>query len=1061
MRVAATIKQTAALRRQVAIREQGQVATAARVIDLPGFALPFLDREVDLWGDGARRKFEKAYLRDRRQEALEILLWNRPEPFVLKVTDDCGSIPWEGFQLYLDPANREKFAPLRLVGGTSPWAFASPAKRLTIMNLVGDPGPGHEFEPERAREMFSSIFAELDASTKTRLAAADPSTVMLPEAGLDGAAAAANDVCPNVVVFFGHGRIASGPEVRFGPGPDGWIALADLVDRLFGPDVSKPIYWVFWACSLAEDSAQPELRVDGPEIFKVLTSRGAVSVLAMRSRIRVPFARLMLRALVQALAAGEPLEIAAALARTAACATDAAIQSGGQMDFAAPAVWSVSEPVDAVTWGTVPPFPAVWTSRPLLAGLDGRFDELGSGVAPVSEWAKAAAAAWSQTNKVFLQAPVAAGPDEIAAFGARFLELASAVRRLTGKAVIPIQLGPGLNFDRKLMAWATEAHRHLDPRHSDRELAVAIGHMSSWGSFGLQRLLAIADVCVMLSEPPDRDDVWRLFDSLDESAGVFIVGNSVPDDLVGWSTDQWSEVAMPEPLEQGGFDGWPGKIKEAAAMLAVIERPVTMEDVARTVKTDRQALARIESLTVEVGSRRVIGQRARQKILRDAPDELKKRGHELCLDLLSGRSPGVDFGVLIEFLGHQLALGQFAPAAALANEAFDSDGFRWSVFQLGQVAALASRYAGLLSGLSDGLLLGLGRACVALQETGLARAILETKKPSGLADQASYHAILSEVFKADTSSGQARARMRSNAEQATQLIDQAVRLSPGNDALRRDALAYHHNLARISQYFDHAYDAALTIYENTLAQLETVRLVDRPAGHLYAAACRNAAECVFDPASRPLSPELLEHAQAFVERGLETASHLDLTELVAEITYTRARLSEAAGDSAASVQMLQRVLDMPRIDRFPIIATLSRNRQFWRRVERGDQPLSLEDVQPTLRALDILSWHAWPARAAVRSRLRAAKRLVASGSAANGALARQLLEHSSRKVTSANGLSSETDRLRWAQVFAGLHVVAPAGHPDPWNEFRSLPWAAAWLDGKNEPTPEQIWNEVD
>ncbi|RWH52866.1 MAG: hypothetical protein EOQ82_24875 [Mesorhizobium sp.] len=1032
-----------------------------RFIDLPGFALPFLDREVDLWDNRARPKFEKAYLRDRRQESLEVMLWNRPEPFVLKVSDDCASIPWEGFQLYLDPANREKFAPLRVVGGTSPWAFASPATRLTILNLIGDPGPGREFNPVRTKEVFSSIFAGLDAATKTRVAAPDPPTIIVAEEGLDGAAAAAKHVRPTVVVFFGHGRIASAPQIRCGPGPDGWIGLADLVDRLFAPDDTKPIYWIFWACSLAEDSAQPELRVDGPEMFKVLTARGAVSVLAMRSRIRVPFARVMLRALVQALAAGEPLEIAAALARTAACATDAAIQSGGQMDFAAPAVWSVSEPVDAITWGTEPPFPAVWTSRPLLAGIDGKFDELGSGVAPLSEWAESSAAAWSQTGKLFLHAPVAATADAMAAFGAHFFELASAVRHLTGKAVVPIQLGLGFDFDRKLMAWAAEAHRHLDPRHSDRELAVAIGHMSRSGSFGLQRLLAIPDVCVILSEPPDRDDVWRLFDSLGESVSVFVVGSSVPDDLVGWSTDQWSEVAMPESLEDGGFDGWPSKVREAAAMLAVLERPVTMEEVARTVKTDRPALSTVESLTIPVGSRRVIGQRARQKILSNAPDELMKRGHQLCIDLLSSRSPDVDFGALVESLRHQLALGRMVEAAALANEAFESVGAAWSVFQLGQVTAMASSSAGFLDGLSDGLLLGLGRACVALQETSLARAILETKRPAGLADQASYHAILSEIYKADTSSGQARARMRRHAQKAVELIARAIEEAPGDEALQRDALAYDHNLARISQYFDHAYDAALTVYENIIAQLEDVRLVDRWAGHLYAAACRNAAECVFDPAARPLTPALLERAQLFVHRGLEVAIHLQFTELVAEITYTRARLSEAGGDNAASIQMLQRVLDTPQIDRFPIIVTLSRNRQFWRRVERGDQPFFLEELQPTLRALDILSWHAWPARAAVRSRLRAAKRLVASGSAANRTLAQQLLERSSRNMMSASGLSSETDRLRWAQVFAGLHVIAPVGQPDPWIKFRALPWATAWLHGTNEPTPEQIWNEVD
>lgn len=1060
LRVATVAKVNGFLgRRGVTLHEQGSPVQADRHAALPGLNLPFLDRPVDLWDERSRVGFEAAYRDGELHRVLSGLLTNRAERFVLRINADLASLPWEGFQLYLAPDDREKFTPIRMVEPDAPFAFASPSSPMTVLVLIGDPGPQYEFDPARVKDLFEDIFLATDATTRSRLGAEPASILILGAGNREELAAIARTTRPNVVIFFGHGRISTQPELRDGSGPEDWIGVAALADELFGEARDKPIYWIFWACSLAEDSAQPTLKLDGPQLIASLSSRGAVSALAMRSRIRVPFARTMLRAMIQALASGEPLEVAAALARSAACATDAARLSGGQMDFAAPAVWSISEPVGEVTWGGAAPFPPSWVVRPLLAGIEGKLDELGSGVAPVAQWSGEAAEAWSGVPRLFLRADSAAHDFGDGLFVARFLSVAAAIRHRTGKAVLPIELGPGPDFDRRLMAWAGETHRHLDPRHADRELARAIANMAGSGAHGLESLLAIPQTVLMLSQPPDRDEHWRLFDGMADGVSAVIVGTDLPAHLAGWQTDQWREDAMSDEALANHFRSWSRALQEAATLLAVLNRPAAMDEVARLVGVDRLALAPVEALTVTVGGRRVLGRRAKRRVLLEASEELKLEGHGRCIDLLSDSTPYRDFAALLEVVQHQLAMGAVADAAAIANTAYAEVGWNWSTLQLRQLAGLAGSSGSLLNGIGDDLLLASARACSALQDTELARALLEAKSPRRPALQASRHAMLSEAYKGTTSSGLARARMRQHAESAVKSIDEALQTEPGNVDMQIDRLGYRQNLARILQYFDHAHGEALQAYDEVLAELARWPAQDPRTARLEVAVCRNAAECLFDPVAKPVPAEVRERAEVLLHRGFEAAS--GLVELWAELTYTRARLLEASSDVAASIVELQRIVAKPGIDRYPVIAVVARNRLFWRRLEHGNQPFMLEDLRSVLRSLDLLSWNAWAARAGLRSRLRAAKRLLDDGREAPAAQAKRLLDEGLHAFRRWVALSSETDRLRWMQFHAGRHLVARREGATPWEDAKELSWVEEWLVSMGDPTPGQIWNEVD
>lgn len=143
--------------------------------------------------------------------------------------------------------------------------------------------------------------------------------------------------------------------------------------------------------------------------------------------------------------------------------------------------------------------------------------------------------------------------------------------------------------------------------------------------------------------------------------------------------------------------------------------------------------------------------------------------------------------------------------------------------------------------------------------------------------------------------------MRRHAESALRAARDGV--AEGKfDAL--EILHFQHDLARIHQYFDHNYSDASRDYEEIRTQLSESALTNKRAAHLFAAATRNLAECILDPAGRPVDGPVFQRIENLLHEGIGVAGAQGLTQVELELVYTRARLYEAAGNDIAAASFL-------------------------------------------------------------------------------------------------------------------------------------------------------------
>jgi hypothetical protein len=134
------------------------------------------------------------------------------EPLVLRVgTGDETKVPWEAFQAEINPLNRHKLAPLRTVDQDRNFGFGAVPSPMRVLALVGHPGAERAFDPLAAQDFLA---ATLSAARAASGRVARFEVAQLRDDSLDTVAACAAALQPNVVIYFGLGRRAPGPEVR-------------------------------------------------------------------------------------------------------------------------------------------------------------------------------------------------------------------------------------------------------------------------------------------------------------------------------------------------------------------------------------------------------------------------------------------------------------------------------------------------------------------------------------------------------------------------------------------------------------------------------------------------------------------------------------------------------------------------------------------------------------------------------------------------------------------------------------------------------------------------------
>ena len=488
MRIADLRHRTNFLRTEVGFGDSPGVEPH-RYHTLPGCNFPFLDRTIDLWSEDARTTFHKVFkyhplvneLRERVPSGSETLLVR------IRDTSRVGRVPWEGFHDFLT-MHPERYVPIRMVDLGSPWRLRNFEQAMRVLLLVGHGGPRQSFNAEAVQAHLGGALAELDKGTLAYLDIKHP----LPTLDLSAAPSEAwrtrvTQVRPHVVIFFGYGRYDGSPEVLVAAGDDGWMPLDRLVPLLFSEEDERPAFWLFWACSLAEEPANAEYLTNGPSVFQSLTRFGAAAVVSMRSRVGLKLSGVMLKALFQALLAGESIEAATAIARCAALDAGEDLKSRGRLDFAAPAVWSTGQPVERLSWGRPDPDtpPAIWTSLRLFR-IDDAYREIATGTAAMELWAMERAQIWAKAERLLLTVGRRLGNSGLAGEAlARFVQVAAAVRHEFGRPAVPVVLSVGRNFDDRLRLWAEKALGMLNPAYHSTNLAAALDDMSKAGVLGL------------------------------------------------------------------------------------------------------------------------------------------------------------------------------------------------------------------------------------------------------------------------------------------------------------------------------------------------------------------------------------------------------------------------------------------------------------------------------------------------------------------------------------------------------------------------------------------------
>jgi hypothetical protein len=301
--------------------------------------------------------------------------------------------------------------------------------------------------------------------------------------------------------------------------------------------------------------------------------------------------------------------------------------------------------------------------------------------------------------------------------------------------------------------------------------------------------------------------------------------------------------------------------------------------------------------------------------------------------------------------------------------------------------------------------------------------------------------------------------MRRHADAAVTTAKEALTQDPENLDLQRDLAGFRLNVARITQYFDRDSDGALKTYRDIIAELSLQEPESKEAARVKAAAGRNAAECLFDSAPRPLSRDRREQAEEIITRASTAANRHDLVELANELQYSKARLLQAAGDAVAAQSILRDVIQSTRREHFPLLEAIASDRDYWLSVRAGGRPFVFEEAQARLAALEKLDWHAWALRVSLRSRLRISKHLLASGRTAERDLALSLLERNKDLSKVKRGLVDRFDQTQIAQTYAGLELSSALGD-HPWEEFLHLDWASTWMEGARLATPALVWESV-
>ena len=570
----------------------------------------------------------------------------------------------------------------------------------------------------------------------------------------------------------------------------------------------------------------------------------------------------------------------------------------------------------------------------------------------------------------------------------------------------------------------------------------------------------------MISAAPEAgDQAWRILEAAPPGATVVVVSSASVDDKVArWKLDVLMTDQVAERyLDQANADALDRALHEApatVAMLAALTRPIRLEDVVAVTQEPSETAVIVLPFTMPVGSSVILGEWARQRVGERLSETAVRQAHIQCLELLRRLNIRPTKSAVFEIVRHCTELGDWDLLARVVNEAAQQLGEAWTTADWLELSEVLAKAKPAMEGIIDEIIFRMAEASLKIQDVLWARSLLDDRRPAGLLPRGRRHALLHEAWKANVESPGAQARMRSHARSAVKCCEEALSEDPESTAARAALRDYRLNEARILQYFDGGAKAALAIYNEVVAATADSVWMDKHAASTAIAARRNAAECLFEFEPFRADPSNRRFAEDHLLEAANLAEHHAFGGIWAEILYTVARLRELCGDTDGAMSRLSQAKDAAQKERFPLVARISDDRLYWLLVRTGGIAFSFADAQAKLRYLELLCWHGWALRVAMKNRLRTARRLLEAGGKADLCRARTLLRQNVTTYRARPGLTGRADRRRVAQSYAGL-ARAGGGTTDSWSEFLGLDWAQCWLSEQGIEDDRGLWETVD
>lgn len=974
----------------------------------------------------------------------------------LAITGDglADLLPWEAFEpSFILPTTQERYTPVRLVGPPAP--AGDPLRfpdGMRLLCLIGHEGPTADFNRAAIEQELRRSLDGLDVESRQRF-----ESVLILDLTLGNLAQHLRDSGardPHVVLYFGHGRARGAGQIRVGPNQNDWQPIEQLVAEL-RTVFAMPPFWIFVACSIGEQRVKDSL-LPGPPAFTALAAQGAIALLAMRSQIRPLLAPILVRSVIERLAAGASLEAAAATARRAARSVD---PHPGQWDWAAPAVWSTTyggmrtvwrEDQDLLTGSD-------WWIGLRLLRQDSQDPTLGLQVPP--PWALEQAEFWRRQPRIRLVLPRAAGPDSKQAI-TQVATILAAVRRLSGATVlfiVPPDTGP---YSKRLSQWAAALLSALPPSQTGGPVAQALRRLADHDLEGLNQLLHLPEFLVVFLQAPgltpaDRA-VWHEIASAPPATRVVVCESA---DEQNEASQNWSTVRLGQEMRLPSVERLLRLQPRTAGLLAVLTKPVHLPVLAQ-VTGEPQLEDAADILVPASASGFFLADDAREHLRTLLGPERLQQAHEAYVVARFERD--VHFALDDPFtdLFHLCGAGRLREVARSVSELAEFNGGLWQEADWIRLADTLDTDARTLRDIDPEVSLYIAALFVRRQELQRAAGWLDLMARTATPVQHARRALLqSEVWKSQPGSG-AKTAMWNEARSALALASSVPPVSP--DAARAAEVAREARLqiARLQLYFNHNALTARVIFEQIIAESLDAAQTNPTVARVLIAAQRNLGECLFEFAPFADQPLLQQLARDTLLQALGRARALGELQLAADVAYSLAKLDETQRDYGAALRQLELCAALALESKYYLALRLAELRQFWIGVQRLERPFEWLSFRARQNPIDYLSWHAWARRYGAQSRLWAAARLAPAERTPEAV---QLLQDNLATLGERYDMESNSDRNTLTRTYAGLAVLqSDSPH---WTHFLQLPWAEDWLQTlatptHPEPTPASLWQGV-